>query len=479
MVELRADLAAGGDAPGPVDDGAVAGPAPVRGDLLGPLVGRVHRVRPADRVVVVRLGRPEQVDLGGHELGGLEPGRAVQAHHLVERAVDLALGRRPVVADDVVDEGVVEDLEVRQRVDQPADLEVGVLEEPGVHLHLAREHRLEVVGHVVPGRDLVVPRGELGVGRDHAQGLLAREDLLPQPVPALVEPALVAVAERRRDVMRRVGGPRRVVHEERLVRHQRLLLADPGHGPIGHVLAEVVALLGRLRRLDGGRAVVDRRVVLVGLAADEAVEVLEAAARAGPGVERAQRAGLPDRDLVALAELGGRVAVEAERQRQRRAVVGAQGAVAGRGRGELGDDAHADGVVVAAREQGGAGGRAQGRRVEAVESEAVRRPGARPWACCTGRRRRSRRRSRRRRAARSARSGRPPAAAAARSAGTARRGRPAARPPSTCGPASAAPTGRDHPWLRPPPDPVRSRQGRDSPWGRLAGQASGGITQLR
>ena len=27
--------------------------------------------------------------------------------------------------------------------------------------------------------------------------------------------------------------------------------------------------------------------------------------------------------------------------------------------------------------------------------------------------------------------------------------------------------------------PARSRQGRDSPWGRLAGQASGGITQLR
>ena len=216
-----------------------------------------------------------------------------------------------------------------------------------------------------------MPRRELGVGRDHAEGLLAREDLLPQPVPALVEPALVAVAERRRDVMRRVGGTRRVVHEERLVRHQRLLLADPGHGAIGHVLAEVIALLGRLRRLDGGRAVVDRRVVLVGLAADEPVEVLEAAACAGPGVERAQRAGLPDRDLVALAELGGRIAVEAERQRQRRAVVGAQGVIAGRGRGQLGDDAHADGVVVPAREQGGAGGRAQGRRVEAVESEAV------------------------------------------------------------------------------------------------------------
>ena len=112
VVELRADLALGRDALGPVDDRAVAGPAPVRGDLLGPLVRRVHRVRPADRVVVVRLGRPELVDLRRHELGRLERGGAVEADHLVERAVDCALGRRAVVADDVVDERVVEDVEV-------------------------------------------------------------------------------------------------------------------------------------------------------------------------------------------------------------------------------------------------------------------------------------------------------------------------------------------------------------------------------
>ena len=45
------------DAVGPVHDRAVARAAPVRGDLLGPLIRRVHRVRPADRVVVVGLGR--------------------------------------------------------------------------------------------------------------------------------------------------------------------------------------------------------------------------------------------------------------------------------------------------------------------------------------------------------------------------------------------------------------------------------------
>jgi hypothetical protein len=42
VVELRADLALGLDPAWPVDDGAVAGPAPVGGDLLGPLIRGVH-----------------------------------------------------------------------------------------------------------------------------------------------------------------------------------------------------------------------------------------------------------------------------------------------------------------------------------------------------------------------------------------------------------------------------------------------------
>ena len=83
-----------------------------------------------------------------------------------------------VVADDVVDQRVVQDLEVRERVDEPADVMVGVLQEAGIHLHLTREHRLEVIRHVVPGRDLLRPVGQLRLGRDHAELLLAREGLL-------------------------------------------------------------------------------------------------------------------------------------------------------------------------------------------------------------------------------------------------------------------------------------------------------------
>src|SRR5687768_17839059 len=102
--------------------------------------------------------------------------------------------------------------------------------------------------------------------------------------------------------MWRVRCARGVVDKEWLVRHQRLLLADPVDRMIGHVLGEVVALLGRAVRLDGHGVLVESRGVLVGLAADETVEVLEPSTAARPGVERPHRARLPDWHLMALAE---------------------------------------------------------------------------------------------------------------------------------------------------------------------------------
>jgi hypothetical protein len=52
-----------------------------------PLVGRVHGVGPANRIVVVRRGVPKSSIVRGHELGRLERGRAVEHQHLVERAL--------------------------------------------------------------------------------------------------------------------------------------------------------------------------------------------------------------------------------------------------------------------------------------------------------------------------------------------------------------------------------------------------------
>ena len=360
------------DPAGPGDDGAVAGPAPVRGDLLGPLVRGAHRVRPSDRVMVVGGGAADAVDVGDEELGCLHGGRAVEDEHLVEAAVDGALGAGTVVPDHQVDQGVVVDLEFVEGVEQAADVVIGVLEEPGVDLHLPLQDRLQLLGHVLVGGDLLMPGRELGVGRDHPELLLPRERLLTQHIPPGGEPTTVAIRPLLGNLVGRVGGPRRVVDEERLVGHEGLLLPHPADGLVGHVLGEVIALLRGRRRLDRRGPLVQARVVLVGLATDESVEVLEPASRR-PAVERSHLARLPDRHLVALAELGRAVAVEQQRLGERRSIVGPHRAVArSRGR-ELGDGAHPDRVVVAAGQQRLPGGGAQGRGVEAGELQACRR----------------------------------------------------------------------------------------------------------
>ena len=214
-----------------------------------------------------------------------------------------------------------------------------------------------------------------------------------------------------------MGGPGREVHEEGLVGHQRLLPAHPLDGVVGQVFGEVIAFLGGLCQLDRRGALVERGVVLVGLGADEAVEILEAAA-GRPGVVRAGRAGLPTGHFMALAELRRGVAVQLERLGQRGAGLGADRAVAGRRGGHLGDAAHADRVVVAPGQQRLARRRAEGGGVEAVVLEPVRRQPLGGGRVARGRRRRTRRQSPHRRSARSARWARPWAAAAARSADT-------------------------------------------------------------
>ena len=213
---------------------------------------------------------------------------------------------------------------------------------------------------------------ELCIRRNHPELLLAGERPLAQGVPAVVELALVPVGPLGRHMVRRVGRAGSEVGEERLVRHQRLLLPEPRDRLVGHVLHEVVALFGRLLGLDRDGALVDGGVVLVRLAADEAVEVLEAAARR-PVVERAHRARLPDRHLVALAELRGRVAVELERLGERGAGVGPDRVVARRAGGDLRDPAHPDRVVVSPAQQGRPRRRAERRRVKAVVLEPARR----------------------------------------------------------------------------------------------------------
>ena len=281
----------------------------MRGNLLGPLIRRVHRVRPADRIVIVCLRSAELVDLGLEKVGRLDACNSVQHEQLVEAAVRRSFGRRSVVADDVVDQRVVELSEPVEPVDEPPDVIVGMLEEAGIHFHLPREYRLHVVGLFVPRRDLVRAVGQLGIGRNDAELLLPRKGFLAQRIPALVELSFIFVGPLFGNVMWCVRRTGREIHEKRLVGHQRLLLRDPLHRLIRHVDGKVIVWI--VRRFDRNRIAVNRGRPLVGLATDKAVEMFETAA-GRPLVERSHRAGLPRRHFVTLAELRGRVSIEFE-----------------------------------------------------------------------------------------------------------------------------------------------------------------------
>src|SRR5262249_9567576 len=90
----------------------------------------------------------------------------------------------------------------------------------------------------------------------------------------------------------------------------------------------------------------------------------------------------PDRHLVALAELTCRVAVQPQDLRQRGGCVRANRAVAGGGGRDLGDRAHAHGMVVSAGQQRLTSRSAEGGGVEPVVAKTVCGKPLRDW-CIT------------------------------------------------------------------------------------------------
>ena len=259
-------------------------------------------------------------------------------------------------------------------VDQPADVLVGVLREPGVGLHEPRGHPAGRRVELVPVRHAVGPGRELGVRRHDPELLLARERVLALGVPPVVEGAGVALDPLRRHVEGRVRRTEREVAEERLVRRQLVLRGDPVDRVVHEVLGEVVAVLGQSVRLDGRGAVVELGVPVVHLGTHEAVEPVEAL----PGRPTCERPGgvhLHRRGLVPLAERRCAPAVAGQHLGDRRGAGGPVAGVAGLVGRHLGGDAHADGVVVAPGHQRLPGRRAQCGDVEtAVAQSALRQP---------------------------------------------------------------------------------------------------------
>jgi hypothetical protein len=234
-------------------------------------------------------------------------GDVIEELALVHRSGRPALRARAVVGDDH-DEGVVVFADVLEEGDQFADVVIGVLEKAREHLHHPRVQAPLVGGKLAPVLDVgIVPR-QLRVLRHNAQLFLPGEHLLAVGVPSGVEFALVFVGPFLRHMMGRVHSAGAEVHEERLVGRDLLRIGDHRLRFADKVRRKMIALFGSL--VGFGLAVVAHqlRIVLVGVAAEKAIEALEPAAER-PAVIRAGRRGLFGWGQMPLAERVGVIAM--------------------------------------------------------------------------------------------------------------------------------------------------------------------------
>ena len=302
VVVLRADLARRprrGAAGHEMMNGSRMPPACVL--LLVPLERRVGRHRPTRRVHRARRRATDLVE-AGHELLGRRRCDAVRVLHVVERAVLPALARRPVVGDEH-DDVSPRPRRIRSISSSTRPIWASAwLEETGVGLHQSGRDLLLGRRHVDPRPHVGVARRELTVVGHDPEQLLAQQALVAKRIPTLVVAPAVVVDELARRVQRIVRGAEAQVHEERLLRVHRSVVAEHGDRLGGEIFAEVVAVVAR--RID--RVVVRDEIgsPLVGRAVEKPVEAVE------PALQRPMVVG-PDRGHL----VGGREVPLADRVR--------------------------------------------------------------------------------------------------------------------------------------------------------------------
>ena len=277
-----AHLALSLDALGPVDHQRVAGAAGVLGVALEHREWRGKRRRPAGRVVVVGFRAAQCVEIL-HVLAQFIR-VAVEELVLVHRTVGRTFAGGAIVGA-VEDQRVLQLAGLLQVVDDPANLNIGVLGEasedlghPGEQLALVgvelspRPHEVDLVGDVLGKR---VQRGEFGALRHHAALDHPSQDPLAVGLVAVVELALVLGDVILGRMVRGVVGAGAEPHVPRLGGRGRVLVAQHPQRLVSQVLRQVVALVGAIRRLDEAVVFDQVGIPVVGLPAQEAVEPVE------------------------------------------------------------------------------------------------------------------------------------------------------------------------------------------------------------
>ena len=202
----------------------------------------------------------------------------------------------------------------------------------------------------------------MGAVRHQPRGDLPLEDLPPGFIPALIEGAGVAADVLGRRMMGRMHRARGPIHQERLVGIAGPQAANELDGLVRQVGGqEVVRVAGAWG--DGGMVRPKAGQEVVRLAAEEAVEALEALA-GGPGVEGASDAGLGERRLIPFAQGIGGVALVAQDSGEGGGAGRHPPVVAGEAGRRHDVAAHRNRMVVAPGQQGHPGRGAQGHGME-------------------------------------------------------------------------------------------------------------------
>ncbi len=304
---------------------------------------------------------------------------AIESGEFVGRAVDRALRARAVVAADVDDERVVEVAEVFDRLDDAADLVVGVGLVGRVDVRLLDKELLLVPAERIPLRQLraavdilpVRPRGQLrALGKD-AEFLLVGENGLAQFFPAVIEEVHRAdlVDPFLGGVMRRMDSAGDVVHEEGLAGREFFELFDMLDRFIGHGRGKVPAGVV-LEGINGRRVAKEVRLPLAGVAADKPVEILEAHADR-PLIERPGLAVREKRRVMIFTEPRGRVSVVLQDRADSTLLNGDDRVVTGEAGRNFAHHAEARRVMVAAGDERRTGRRTERGRVEVRVAQPV------------------------------------------------------------------------------------------------------------
>src|SRR5664279_634277 len=234
---------------------------------------------------------------------------SVERHHLVVSALRSAFCTGAVIAADVDEQRVVHYTHLLQGIHQTSYLLIRVLGEYGKGLHLPGLQFLLFWSLGIPGWDLLGSLGQLRILRDDPHLFLSCKRLLALHVPSLIELAFIAVDVRLGYVMRSVQRTRGEVNKKWIVGCKGVLRLHPCQGLVRHVYREVI--VGIRRVLHSDRSIEDGGRPLVGLTADETVELVKTG-MCEPAVKRSGNRDLPRGGLVVLAEGGGAVSVQTQ-----------------------------------------------------------------------------------------------------------------------------------------------------------------------